>query len=272
MAGRAFRSTGVACFLAAAVIVSAGSATLAQTMSSPVGKRSISANFFDPGYAATEARQHLGTDFAAPAGTMVLSPVSGRIVINRSDAADVMAAYVVVRAPDGVEHVLGHIMSPQGEGTTIKAGQQIGTVRQWPGQPGRSHLHWGMNRLGVVQAMAGGWGWGRAPVSATRAQASARGWANVLTASSSADEQARPVRSLAATNSGMTCSHLVSEAQFAAIAKSRSIEPVLNKVVLDRRNVINWNGTPVNRTRLFQYVDITSTMNPVPYLIFNIED
>lgn len=169
----------------AAGLISLGMVTagIAQTLQLPVGPRPVSSGFFDPNYPPTQARQHLGTDFTAPVGTAVYSPVDGTIVTNATGAADVMEAYLVIRSRGGPEHVLGHIASALQAGASIRVGQQVGTVRAWPGQPSRSHVHWGINRLGIAQAMSGGWGWGRAPVTATRSQAQVKGW--IGTASSS---------------------------------------------------------------------------------------
>lgn len=46
------------------------------------------------------------------------------------------------------------------------------------------------------------------------------------------------------------------------------IEPVRNKVSVDRRGTLYWNGTEVDLVRLRQYLDITSSMNPRP--LFNL--
>jgi len=44
------------------------------------------------------------------------------------------------------------------------------------------------------------------------------------------------------------------------------VDPVKNKVVITRADQILWNGTPVNLVTLRQYLDLTTTMNPVPEL------
>ncbi|HJQ16083.1 MAG TPA: biopolymer transporter ExbD [Allosphingosinicella sp.] len=44
------------------------------------------------------------------------------------------------------------------------------------------------------------------------------------------------------------------------------VEPVKNKVVITRANQILWNGVPVDLVTLRQYLDLTTTMNPVPEL------
>jgi biopolymer transport protein ExbD len=44
------------------------------------------------------------------------------------------------------------------------------------------------------------------------------------------------------------------------------IDPVKNKVVVTPQGQVLWNGTPVNLTTLRQYLDLTTTMRPVPEL------
>lgn len=139
----------------------------------PAGPAPITYGYFDPAYARSENRQHLGVDFRAPRRTPVFAPVDGVIVTNNTSASEVMQAYLVIRTAHGVEHVLGHISSSLVVGAPVTAGQEVGRVRPWAGN---SHVHWGVNRTGVAQAMQGDWGWGRAPANATRSDAARRGW------------------------------------------------------------------------------------------------
>src|SRR5687768_13177819 len=44
------------------------------------------------------------------------------------------------------------------------------------------------------------------------------------------------------------------------------IDPVKNKIVVTRTNQVLWNGAPLDLTTLRQYLDITTTMTPVPEL------
>jgi len=44
------------------------------------------------------------------------------------------------------------------------------------------------------------------------------------------------------------------------------IDPVKNKIVVTGPGQILWNGAPVNPIQLRQYLDITTTMTPVPEL------
>jgi biopolymer transport protein ExbD len=44
------------------------------------------------------------------------------------------------------------------------------------------------------------------------------------------------------------------------------IDPVKNKIVVTAAGAVLWNGAPVNLTTLRQYLELTTTMNPVPEL------
>ena len=44
------------------------------------------------------------------------------------------------------------------------------------------------------------------------------------------------------------------------------IDPVKNEVYISPQGLILWNGAPVNQTVLRQYLDLTTTMNPIPEL------
>jgi len=44
------------------------------------------------------------------------------------------------------------------------------------------------------------------------------------------------------------------------------IDPVKNKIVITPQGAVLWNGTPVDLTTLRQYLDLTTTMSPVPEL------
>ncbi|MFL6751795.1 MAG: ExbD/TolR family protein [Sphingomicrobium sp.] len=44
------------------------------------------------------------------------------------------------------------------------------------------------------------------------------------------------------------------------------IDPIKNKVVVTAQGQILWNGSPVSREQLRQYLDVTQQMNPIPEL------
>ena len=44
------------------------------------------------------------------------------------------------------------------------------------------------------------------------------------------------------------------------------IEPVKNKVTIDAQGNIFWNGSPISKSQLRSYLDVTQQMNPVPEL------
>jgi len=50
--------------------------------------------------------------------------------------------------------------------------------------------------------------------------------------------------------------------------KQPIVDPVKNKVSIDPTGAIFWNGTPVDKTRLQQYLEASVTMNPEPELHF----
>lgn len=158
----------------------------------PVTTTGIGSEYFDPAYRQSEGRQHLGVDLPAAAGAIVMSPVTGQVVVNQTMRSDIMQAYLVIKETgSGIEHVLGHLTSTLQPGAKIGRGEAVGTVRPWAGN---SHIHWGANSRGVLASMGsspeGQWGWGRAPASVTRAQAAARGWIDLGPYVSSAEAAA----------------------------------------------------------------------------------
>jgi biopolymer transport protein ExbD len=44
------------------------------------------------------------------------------------------------------------------------------------------------------------------------------------------------------------------------------VDPVKNKVVIQTNGAILWNGSPVNKEQLKQYLDVSQQMNPLPEL------
>ena len=44
------------------------------------------------------------------------------------------------------------------------------------------------------------------------------------------------------------------------------IEPIKNKVVVSANGEILWNGSPISKPQLRQYLDVTQQMNPIPEL------
>ncbi len=85
--------------------------TIEHARLSPLGEPilNVSAGFFDPNYpsAWNPPAQHLGTDLPAPDGTQVLSPVSGTVLLNRTDRADPFEKYLIVRS-----RASGHVRCP----------------------------------------------------------------------------------------------------------------------------------------------------------------
>jgi biopolymer transport protein ExbD len=44
------------------------------------------------------------------------------------------------------------------------------------------------------------------------------------------------------------------------------VDPIKNKVVIQANGAILWNGSPVNKEQLKQYLDVSQQMNPLPEL------
>jgi biopolymer transport protein ExbD len=44
------------------------------------------------------------------------------------------------------------------------------------------------------------------------------------------------------------------------------IEPIKNTVGITAQDQITWNGTPISKDQLRQYLDVTQQMNPIPEL------
>jgi murein DD-endopeptidase MepM/ murein hydrolase activator NlpD len=147
----------------------------------PVKFERVNYGYFDPNYwkgdSVRDRRQHLGVDLRIGAGQPVYSPVKGTVVTNNTASnVPVGESYLVIRAANGEEHVLGHISSSRRPGSAVYAGLVVGTIRAWPNN---THLHWGVNRGRIPSGVIGGWGWGKAPYEATQPDAARRGWVNI---------------------------------------------------------------------------------------------
>jgi murein DD-endopeptidase MepM/ murein hydrolase activator NlpD len=129
--------------------------------------------YFNPGYAQSENRQHLGTDYRAASGTPVYAAANGRVQYNTTNLNNPYNSQVTVQT-DSSQVVYGHVYSTTTPGQVVQRGQYIGYVQPGnPAQPAYSpHLHVGINS----QGNAGTTGWGRAPVATTAQQAQQRGW------------------------------------------------------------------------------------------------
>lgn len=135
---------------------------------------SISALFYDYNY--DDTAQHLGIDLPAPEFTPVVSPVTGRVITNSTSGSNPFNFYIVIRSDEtGNEHVLGHIISDLEVGAPVQQGKAVGFIVTAGTGP---HVHWGINRMEVSNALdiSSGWGFGRAPLSSSREDAAAKGW------------------------------------------------------------------------------------------------
>jgi murein DD-endopeptidase MepM/ murein hydrolase activator NlpD len=131
-------------------------------------------DYYNPAYAQSEKRQHLGTDDTAASGTPVYAAATGRVQRNTTSLSNPYNSQVTVQQPGGRQVVYGHVYSTSTTGQVVQQGQYIGYVQPAnSSQPGYNpHLHLGVN----TQGNAGQSGWGRAPVTMTQQQAQQSGW------------------------------------------------------------------------------------------------
>ena len=160
--------------------------------SSPLGNSSVepSATFFDPQYVinVSPPAQHLGTDFPGSVGAEVYAPISGKVLINKTYVSDANNKYlVIIEEGSGIEHVLGHIDSSLKDGELLKKGDPVGKIVKAGTGP---HVHWGVNKKGVLYAIGNDWGWGRAPKDSSKSQALDKGWIDPLLLMSTSNNQA----------------------------------------------------------------------------------
>lgn len=204
----------------------------------PPVNSTVSYGYYDARYLQSEGVQHLGVDLPAAAGVGVLSPVTGKVVVNKTANSDIMQAYLVVRdSASGAEHVLGHITSDLAAGAKVERGKPIGKVRDWGGN---SHVHWGVNTGSIAATLGGGWGWGRAPKTSTSDDAKSRGWLVASNQSAGAEGAAvRPVQAAATFDTSFTVkgktillpekSKLLPEAPCTTETKAR-LEPTVGRI------------------------------------------
>lgn len=145
--------------------------------SAPFAAFRLAAGFLDPVHAARQERQLLGVELHASAGTPVPAPIAGMIAGNRTGTdAPAGERWLILRDPEtGREHIFGHLVSPLQPGDSIGVGEPLGEIAAGEGG---GRVHWGINRLGIWQAVdaAAGWGWGTGPADASPAEVAARGW------------------------------------------------------------------------------------------------
>lgn len=133
--------------------------------------------FFDRRFTAYNGGlEHLGVDFAAAPGTGVYAICDGRVVLSRTDHAQVVSSVLVIehQCPEPLGQVYayyGHVHSPLAEGETVSAGVSIGTVRDWQHN---SHLHFGLSTRMLDEH------WGTHPRGVTLASLAEQGWLNPL--------------------------------------------------------------------------------------------
>lgn len=112
----------------------------------PLDTRRVTSHY---GYRRRYRRHHYGTDFGLTRGDTIRSSFSGKVRVSSYNRGG-FGNYIIVRHPNGLETVYGHLSrSLVKEGMIVKAGQPIGLG----GNTGRSsgpHLHFETRFLGVA--------------------------------------------------------------------------------------------------------------------------
>ena len=111
----------------------------------PIGTRQVTSNY---GYRHSFGRMHYGVDLKLSTGDTIRAAFSGKVRI-RSYEGRGYGNYIVIRHPNGLETVYGHMSRAIArEGTVVKAGDPIGLG----GSTGRStgpHLHFEARFMGI---------------------------------------------------------------------------------------------------------------------------
>lgn len=111
----------------------------------PIERRQVTSSY---GYRHSFGRMHYGTDLALSVGDTVRAAFSGKVRVKSYEPGG-YGNYVVIRHPNGLETVYGHMSrSIVREGTVVRAGDPIGLG----GSTGRStgpHLHFEARFMGV---------------------------------------------------------------------------------------------------------------------------
>ena len=94
-------------------------------------------------------------DIMTPGGTDVIAPESGSItrISGHSpaiyDGGAIMGYSVYFEGDSGTRYFMTHMGKTAQEGRYI-VGAKIGQIAEWPGDPGRSHLHFAINEAGPL--------------------------------------------------------------------------------------------------------------------------
>jgi murein DD-endopeptidase MepM/ murein hydrolase activator NlpD len=148
-----------------------------QPLVSPLASTQLIFGFFDRRFAGfNDGLEHLGVDLTAAAGAAVAAVCDGTVVSNNTSYTDTVSAVITLDhdCPPPLGRVFayyGHVQSELSPGTSVPAGSNIGTVREWPGN---AHLHLGLSTRLHEEF------WGVVPRGATLPELEAQGWLNPL--------------------------------------------------------------------------------------------
>ncbi len=112
----------------------------------PIKSRFVTSNY---GYRSRFGRMHYGTDMSLCTGDTIVSAFDGRVRVSSFERGG-YGHYVIVRHPNGLETIYGHMSKRIANvGDIVKAGQVIGLG----GSTGRStgpHLHFECRFMGIA--------------------------------------------------------------------------------------------------------------------------
>jgi len=92
--------------------------------------------------------KHLGTDYATPTGTVVVSPVSGRI--NNQGLSASVGNWIEIAGVDGRLHRVLHLSKREiVTGAQVSEGQRIGLSGSTGSASTGPHLHWDARKSGT---------------------------------------------------------------------------------------------------------------------------
>ena len=112
----------------------------------PTPSRRITSNY---GYRKAYRRVHRGLDIKVYTGDTIVSAFDGKVRIVRYDAGG-YGKYVIIRHPNGLETIYGHLSAQLvKENEEVRAGQPIGLGGS-TGLSSGSHLHFETRLLGVA--------------------------------------------------------------------------------------------------------------------------
>lgn len=92
--------------------------------------------------------KHIGTDYATPTGTVVVAPVSGRIVAQGFSAT--VGHYMEMEGNDGLRHRALHLSKREAPNGPVIEGQRIALSGSTGSTSTGPHVHWDARKTGTA--------------------------------------------------------------------------------------------------------------------------